>query len=218
MRGYSASAVRELFREIARVVIGAVSTHAYVTLFVVIAIEEAGVPLPVPGDLIIAYYGWRAKGDPYEVAQTILVCAAASTAGTQIPYWLARRFGRPVTRRITTWLDVDERRVEQLLGWVDRHGFRAVLVARLIPGFRVAVALVAGTARVPALPFAAGVFVAGTIYWTGWVLLGAVIGPHVADIVRPAYLRIFVIAIPLIFIALFAARLVWARRRRAMRS
>ena len=205
--------MRELLRDIARLVIGAVTAHAYVTLFFVIAIEEAGLPLPVPGDLIIAYYGWRAKGDPFEVAQTILVCAAASAAGTQVPYWLSRRFGRTVTRHVVKWLDIDEQRVEQLLGWVDRQGFRAVLAARLIPGFRVAVALVAGTARVPAIPFAAGVFVAGIIYWSAWVLLGAVIGPHVADVVRPAYLRIFVIAIPVVVVALFVGRLLWARRR-----
>ncbi|HKW77596.1 MAG TPA: DedA family protein [Candidatus Limnocylindria bacterium] len=209
--------MRELIAEIARGLLAAVTAHAYVTLFFAIAVEEAGVPLPVPGDLIIAYYGWRAAGDPSEVVRTILTCAAASTAGTQVPYWLARRFGRSVTERLTGWLDIDMRRVEQLLGWVDRHGFYAVLGARLVPGFRVAVALVAGTARVPPLPFAAGIFVAGAIYWTLWVLIGATIGPHVADVIRPAYRPIFLLGIPLVVIAAFVGRLLWARSRRSTR-
>jgi membrane-associated protein len=210
--------VRELLREIARLVVGAVTAHAYLTLFLVIAIEEAGVPIPVPGDLVIAYYGWRAAGDPFEIARTILTCAAASMVGTQIPYWLARRFGSRVVDKMVFWLDLDPTHIATLLTWVERHGFWAVLAARVIPGFRAAVSLVAGTARVPAPAFAGAVFVAGAIYWTLWVLIGAALGPRVVDVVRPAYLRIFVIAIPLIFVALFAARLVWARRRRAARS
>src|SRR3954464_4128317 len=161
--------MREWLADLANTLPAAGVAHAYITLFVAIAVEEAGVPLPFPGDLVIAYYGWRAGGDPIEIAKTILTCAVASTAGTQVPYWLSRRFGLGVTERVAGWLDIDMERVEQLLGWVDRHGFAAVVLARLIPGLRVAASLVAGTARVPPLAFAAAVFVAGLLYWTGWV-------------------------------------------------
>jgi membrane protein DedA with SNARE-associated domain len=172
----------------------------------------------VPGDLVIAFYGWRAGGDPFEIAQTILVCAAASTAGTQIPYWLSRRFGPTVTERAAYWLDVDMHRIEQLFRWIDRHRFGAVVVARLIPGFRVAVSLVAGTARVPPLDFAAGVFVAGAIYWTLWVMLGVIVGPHVEDQVSEAYLRIIVIAIPVVFVLALLLRVIVVSHRRRRRT
>jgi len=210
--------MREALGDLARVILAAAVAHVYVVLFFTIAIEETGVPLPIPGDLVIAYYGWRAGGDPWEIAQTILVCAAASTAGTQIPYWLSRRFGRTVTERAAYWLDVDMDRVERLLGWIDRPGFVAVIAARLLPGFRVAVSLVAGTARVPPADFAAGVFVAGAIYWTLWVMLGVVVGPHVEDLVSPAYVRIIVIAIPLFFVLAFLLRTIAVSRRRARRT
>src|SRR6266480_4775948 len=103
--------MREWLGDLTRTVLAAVASHAYLTLFVAISIEEAGIPLPVPGDLVIAYYGWRAGGDPLEIAKTILVCALASTAGAQAPYWLARKFGRRVTERAAGWLDVDVERV-----------------------------------------------------------------------------------------------------------
>jgi membrane protein DedA with SNARE-associated domain len=206
--------VRDFIRGLAQTILAAATTHAYFTLLITIAIEEAGVPLPVPGDLVIAFYGWRAGGDAIEIAKTILVCAAASTIGTQAPYWIARRWGRPVTERVAFWLDIDITKIDQLLVWIDRHGFRAVLMARLIPGLRVTVSFVAGTARVPPLQFAGGVFVAATIYWTLWVLLGAALGPEVARTLRPAYLRVIVIAIPVVVVGLFVTRLVIAQRRR----
>ncbi|HUQ42496.1 MAG TPA: DedA family protein [Candidatus Limnocylindrales bacterium] len=207
--------MRELVGDIVRTLFAAVVAHQYVTLFLTIAVEEAGVPLPVPGDLLIAYFGSRATGDPIELAQVILVCALASTAGTQAPYWLARRFGQRITDGFTYWLDIDKKAVERLYERIDRHGFRDVLIGRLIPGLRVAVSVVAGTAGVPVTQFAGGVFVAALIYWTGWVLLGALVGPHVTDVLSPAYLRVIVLAIPVIVVALFAIRVFIAARRRS---
>ena len=105
--------MRDLIRELTQTILAAVTTHAYFTLLITIAIEEAGVPLPVPGDLVIAFYGWRAAGDPIEIVRTILVCASASTIGTQAPYWIARRWGRPVTERLAFWLDIDMTKVDR---------------------------------------------------------------------------------------------------------
>jgi membrane protein DedA with SNARE-associated domain len=203
--------------DIARALLAAATAHAYLVLFLAISVEEAGIPLPIPGDLIIAYYGWRAAGDPFEIARTILTCAAASTAGTQAPYWLARRFGRPVTAKVEFWLDIDPEKVDRFFARFGRHGFRTVLIGRLIPGLRVAVSVVAGTAGVRVFPFAAGVFVAAAIYWTIWVMLGALLGPKVVEVLSPAYLRIIIIAIPVVFVIAFITRAMIAARRRARR-
>ena len=205
----------ELFTTLLQDMLAVLREHQYVTLFFVIAIEEAGVPLPIPGDLIIAYYGWRAAGDPLELAQVILVCALASTAGTLVPYALAIRFGRGIATRVAGWLDIDESRVDELMRRVERYGFRGVLVGRLIPGLRLAVSLVAGTAHLPVARFSPAVFFAAAIYWTGWVLLGAIVGPRIADVVSPAYLGLVVILVPIAVVAVFVTRLVWTRRRRA---
>lgn len=205
----------EPFASFVQQALGLVREHQYIALFFLIAIEEAGLPLPAPGDLIIAYYGWRAGGDPYEIAQVILTCALASTAGTLAPYAAARRWGDRIARKFGEWLDVDQKRIDAVEDRVDRHGFSAVLVVRLIPGLRVAASLVGGTARVPVRVFSSAVFVAAAVYWTAWVLLGAIVGPRIEDVVSPTYLRVIVIAVPFVTIAALVGRVVYARRRRA---
>jgi membrane protein DedA with SNARE-associated domain len=147
----------------------------------------------------------------------ILICATASTTGTLLPFLVARRWGLPVVHRFAGWLDFDLRHVDEWIERVNRLGFRAVVIGRLIPGLRVAMSVVAGTAHVPVLHFSAGVFVAATIYWTGWVLLGALVGPQVDQLIEP-YVGSFAIAIPLVFIALFLVRLLIARRRKRLRG
>ena len=188
------------------------AAHEFITLYLIIAIEEAGIPLPAPGDLVIAFYGYRARDDPLEIARVIFTCAAASTTGTLLPYFIARRWGLPVAHRFAGWLDVDVRSVDEWIDRVHRYGFRGVLVGRLIPGLRVAMSLVAGTAEVPVWRFSSGVFVAASLYWTGWVLLGALIGPRVDDLIEP-YVGYIAIGIPIVFIGLFLLRLVVVRRR-----
>lgn len=178
-----------------------------------ISIEEAGIPLPAPGDLVIAFYGYRARDDALELARVILTCAAASTTGTLLPYFIARRWGLPVAHRVAGWLDVDMHSVDAWIERVHRYGFRGVLIGRLIPGLRVAMSLVAGTAEVPIWRFSAGVFAAATLYWTGWVFLGALVGPQIDDLIEP-YVGYIAIGIPLVVITLFVGRAILVRRKK----
>ena len=199
-------------RDAVRWLFAAVLAHQYVVLFFVVAIEEAGVPLPAPTDVVIAFYGYRARGDLPELAQVVLICALASTAGTLVPYSLARRFGVPVAHKLARWVDVDPVQVDIWSERIHRHGFRAVLIGRLVPGARVVMSLVAGTANVPVRQFSPAVFTAALVYWTFWVTVGATLGPTFRRIVDP-YIEYVLIGLPLVVIGFFVFRIVRARRR-----
>lgn len=191
--------------------------HQYVLLFFVVAIEEAGIPLPAPTDVVIAYYGYRARGDLPELAQVVLVCALASTAGTLVPYYLARRFGPTVAHRLAMWIDVDPLQVDRWTERIHRRGFIAVLLGRLVPGARVVMSLVAGTARVPVYQFSSAVFIAACLYWIFWVTVGVALGPTLRFIIGP-YIAYAVVALPVLVITVFVYRHLRARRRWASRS
>src|SRR5207244_12595057 len=95
-----------VIRDAIRLLFLAIIEHQYVVLFGVVAIEEAGVPLPAPTDVVIAFYGFRARGHLPDLAEVVLVCALASTVGTLVPYFLARCFGPTVAHRLAIWVDV----------------------------------------------------------------------------------------------------------------
>jgi membrane protein DedA with SNARE-associated domain len=206
-----------VIRDAIRVVFLLVLEHQFVLLFVIVAIEEAGIPLPAPTDVVIAFYGYRARGNLPELAQVVLICALASTAGTLIPYVLARRFGSPVAHRLARWIDVDPVQVDRWTERIHRRGFVAVLVGRLVPGARVVMSLIAGTARVPVYEFSPAVFIAASIYWTFWVTVGVALGPTFRRIVGP-YLTYVVIVLPVLVITFFVYRHLRARRRWAAQA
>ena len=204
-----------LFRESIGAVLFIVGQHQYLALFGIVAIEEAGVPLPAPSDLVIMFYGDRARGDPLSLAQVVLVVALASTAGTLIPYVITRRFGDTAAHKLAEWIDVDPKQVDIWEERIAKRGFIAIFLGRLIPGLRVAMSLIGGTAKVPLHEFSAAVFLAGLIYWSFWTLLGAFFGPTVRRLIPQAYIEYVVIGIPVVFIAFFIYRFVRGRRRRA---
>jgi membrane protein DedA with SNARE-associated domain len=119
-----------------------------------------------------------------------------------------------VAHRFAGWLDFDLRAVDRWIERVHRYGFRAVVVGRLIPGLRVTMSVIAGTAKVPLPQFASGVFVAATIYWTLWTLLGVFVGPQVDQLIEP-YVGYVALGIPVVFIGLFVMRVIQVRRRRS---
>ena len=204
-----------LFRQGIGAVLVIMGEHQYLALFAIVAVEEAGVPLPAPSDLVIMFYGDRARGDPLSLVQVILVCAAASTAGTLVPYLLTRRFGDAAAHKFAEWMDVEPSKVDTWEARIAKHGFIAIFVGRLIPGLRVAMSLIGGTAKVPLHEFSAAVFLAGIIYWTFWTLLGAFFGPAVRRLIPQAYIEYVVIGIPVVVIGFFIFRFVRGRRRRA---
>jgi membrane protein DedA with SNARE-associated domain len=206
-----------VIRDAIRLLFLAVLEHQYVLLFFVVAIEEAGIPLPAPTDVVIAYYGYRARGDFPELAQVVLLCALASTAGTLVPYFLARRFGPTIAHRLASWIDVDPAHVDVWTERIHRRGFTAVFLGRLVPGARVVMSLIAGTSRVPVHQFSPAVFLAACVYWTFWVTVGVALGPTFRLIVGP-YIAYVVIGLPVLVITFFVYRHLRARRKWAARA
>jgi membrane protein DedA with SNARE-associated domain len=204
-----------IFREGIAAVLLIVAQHQYLALFGIVATEEAGVPLPAPSDLVIMFYGNRARSDLGSLALVVLTCAAASTFGTLIPYLVTRKYGDAAATKLAQWMDVDPKQVGEWETRIAKRGFIAIFIGRLIPGLRVAMSLIGGTARVPLHQFSAGVFAAALIYWSFWTGIGALFGPTVDRLIPRPYITYVVIGIPVIFIGFFILRYVRGRRRRA---
>jgi membrane protein DedA with SNARE-associated domain len=207
-----------IFREGINAVLVIVGQHEYLALFGIVATEEAGIPLPAPSDLVIMFYGDRARGDVVSLILVVLTCAAASTFGTLIPYAITRKYGDAAAHRIARWIDVEQTKVDEWEERIARRGFIAIFIGRLIPGLRVAMSLIGGTAKVPLLEFSGGVFLAGIIYWSFWTALGALFGPVVRRLIPRAYIEYVVIGIPVVVIGYLLFRYIRGRRRHARES
>jgi len=148
----------------------------YEGLFLVILIEEAGVPLPLPGDLFIAAMGFLAHSQRASFAPTAAVVTSATALGATALYLFSRHAGRPFIVRVARRLGYSEEREVRLEAWLARRGTLAVVGGRLVPGLRIVMTVVAGALRLRQGTFVAGTCIAGLIWATLYFWLGYLLG------------------------------------------
>ena len=171
--------------------------------FLLLFIEECGVPLPVPGDLLVALLG---RGVHNIAAGVVLLgtLLAAVLAGSSLLYAISARLGhRLLGSRFAPLLDLEPDRVERLDRWFRDWGLLAVVVGRWIPGFRVGTTIVAATFDVPYPVFILGVAIHSVLWISLFLYLGALLrrrllpllaAHHQFDAIAPAVLGVAVLA------------------------
>jgi membrane protein DedA with SNARE-associated domain len=168
---------------------GFLDRHALAAAAIVVAVEEAGVPLPMlPGDLVMLLLGVRARQGQVALWQALLVLEAATVAGGTVLYVLCRRFGRGFVARYGRYLHLTPARLARAERWIERHGVLAVAGARLVPGLRIASAVGCGVLGVPARVFLPGLALGGFLYLLLYTLLGYYAGPAALGLVERVHL------------------------------
>jgi membrane protein DedA with SNARE-associated domain len=165
----------ESFADLRDTLMALLQLHQYKAIAVLIGVEEAGLPLPLPGDLAIVFMGTQVSAGKASPIPIVLVTAGSATTGASALYWIARLLGTRIVERYGRWLHLTAERQERVERWFARHGAAVIIVGRLIPGLRIAVAVAAGVARVRFSRFviytAISALIWGTIYTTiGWVI------------------------------------------------
>lgn len=163
---------------LSRAILALVTAHQYPGLFFFLLIEEAGVPLPLPGDTLIVYAGVRSRGGETIAALAILLVTVAATLGSSSLYWLARRGGRPALARYGRFLHLHAERVDRMEARFRRWGIWAIILGRLIPGLRTPTSVMAGLFRVPYRVFAPCTAFSALLWTLCYFYLGALLEPQ----------------------------------------
>jgi membrane protein DedA with SNARE-associated domain len=171
-------------------------------LLLLLAIEESGIPVPVPGDVVMMYAGFRVHRGLMVWYQVLLVGVLATLIGSCILYHIGRRGGRPLLKRYGRYLHLNDSRQQRIERWLDRYGGLAVFVGRLIPGLRCGSSFVAGTFGVPYPVFVVATAASATVWWGSFIFLGSRIGTWVAPIVEAHPKTLFVFLGMLVFSSL----------------
>jgi membrane protein DedA with SNARE-associated domain len=210
--------VPEDLTHIGSLVLGLLNRFGAVACLALLYIEESGIPLPVPGDFYVAFMGRLNAGSLPHLLLAWLGIIAVVVAGSTNLYWLSRRWGpamlrHPLAGRL---LHVNERQLERARAWFGRWGVLAIIFGRHIPGFRIAITVIAGIMGVPYRVFAPSVAISTGIWAAVGLWLGATLGQSIGHVLSAnpwIYLVVFAAAILLIAAALVRAWRRWGYRR-----
>ena len=150
--------------------LGLIARYGYLIVFFGVMMESAGVPLP--GETVLLLSGALAHRGVLDFGAVLVVGALGAVIGDQIGYWAGRLGGRPFVLRWGRYVFVTPERLGRAEAFFDRHGGKAVFLARFVTGLRVFGALVAGTSSMPWGRFALYNALGGTIWAAAAVSLG----------------------------------------------
>jgi membrane protein DedA with SNARE-associated domain len=142
-----------------------IGSFGYWAVFLLVAIESLGIPLPGETALILAgvYAGHTHRLDPWVIFG---VAAAAAIIGDNIGYWLGAKGGYPLARRYGSKVRLDERKLKTARYLFDRHGRKVVFFGRFVSVLRTYAAFLAGVSRMDWWRFVLA-NAAGGILWAG---------------------------------------------------
>lgn len=149
-------------------------------------VKEAGVPIPIPGDLLVIGAGVATAGDPTAAIAVLLMILVAGYVGGGVQFVVARGALRRPLISLLTRFGVSEARIEALADRLRRGGARGVAIARATPGVRVPAIAASGVAALPMRSFAPGLVAGNTLFVGAHFLLGFAVGLPAVALIQSA--------------------------------
>jgi len=183
--------------------------HGLILLFVLVAMESAGVPLP--GETALVAAAILAERGHYSLVAVIVVAAAAAIAGDNAGYWIGRKGGRALLRRTPIVRGYFERALPPSERFFRRHGAKTVFLGRFVAILRVTAAWLAGISHMQWWRFLLWNATGGIV----WAALVAVVAYRFGDAAAEAISRYGLVgaaAVLVVGVIAFVALKVWRNR------
>jgi len=181
-------------------------------------VKEAGLPIPIPGDLLVLAAGVAAASNGSAAPLQLAAILAVGFLGGSLQFLLVRGALRRPLLALVARVGVSRDRLDRLADWLRRRGARGVAVARATPGLRIGAVTASGLAALPYPSFLAGLVVGNGVFVGGHFALGYVIGAPALELIRflggAAVGVVVVVGLAL----LGAIGWAWLRRRRRSRA
>ena len=158
--------------------IDAHSQLALLLMFVLLALESFG--LPLPGETALIACAVLASQGALPHAWVIVVAILAAVIGDNLGYWVARRGGRQLLYRYRLTHRYAEQYLPRGERFFARHGGKAVFLGRFVAVLRVTAAWCAGLSRMHWWRFLAWNAAGGIVWATGVGLIAYYLGDAAA--------------------------------------
>ena len=192
----------------------------YVVIFLLILVQECGVPFPVlPSEVVLLGGGFLAYEGKISLVVAGAVAMMATLIGNSVLYYVGRRFGRAALDRYGKYINLRPERVDRIEAWVERSGTPILFYGPLVPILRAYVPALAGMFGV-GFRLYISVLVGAAFLWSfGLLIIGQVLGDSWLDAVhflRHNLLVGLLLGVAGIVAALMALR--WRRSKERLRD
>ena len=88
--------------------------YGYLAIFILIFLQEIGVPNPIPNELVLLFSGYLSFAGVLNFPTVILVAALADFAGTNILYFVFLFFGAYIIKNKPGWFPISQKKIDKM--------------------------------------------------------------------------------------------------------
>jgi membrane-associated protein len=187
-----------------------ISVGYFIVLAAVMAERSIFIGLIVPGDVILALGGVYASQGRMSLAAVIVIGTLAAIVGESIGYWLGRKYGKRLIRRIPLVNRLQDQ-LENSQEYFKRHGGKTVAIGRYATAAGAFIPFTAGAGRMPYRRFLLFDIPAIIVWATVISIIGYVFGNNLDRVDK--ILSRFGYGVLALIVLFFAGRYLMKRRR-----
>ena len=161
-----------------------VARHTFTTICLAVLLEELGVPMPIPTDILIIFAGAAGARSLPSLALWFLALSAVSALGSSGLYLVVRLGGRPLVERFGRYIHLGPTQLARAESLLARGGWFGIAAGRAIPGLRYVTVIACGLLRIPYGRYITAHIAGSSIYIIVFLALGSIFGPVIAEQIR----------------------------------
>ncbi len=192
--------------------------YGLVAVFSIMLIKTIGVPIPIPGDLIILTAAVRVAQGKLVGWQVFFAILVALLLGGLIQFILARGPGRGLLYRFGRYVGLTQPRIDAAAEKIKRGGVPGLAVSILVPGVRGAAIVASGLAALPLRRFLLGLTLGSLLFLSLHFFLGYLGGSALFELGRVFPLSTSIPLVIALLVVVYALWVVTVRRQKAARA
>jgi membrane protein DedA with SNARE-associated domain len=186
-----------------------ITKYGYVAIFLLVFLQELGVPNPVTNEFVLLFSGYLAFSGVLNLWLVFLTAVSADCIGTTILYSVFYLFGEYIMDHRPRWFPVSPEHIDRIARKISERQQWGIYLARLIPFARGYASVAAGILAIRPKIFIPAVIVSAITWSGGYVIAGKFLGPYWEQVAtRIGGVEMVVLLATLIVIAILVRRAV----------
>lgn len=152
--------------------------YGYYILFLLVFLQEVGVPSPLPNELLLLFSGYMAYCGKLNLFYAILSAFAGDVLGSAILFTLFYFFGKQIMKKKPRWIPVSEAKLNNLSTKLQKMGATGIFLGRLSPFIRGYVSVLSGLMNFQPRKYVLIMATTAPLWASFYIASGFLLGPY----------------------------------------
>ncbi len=154
-----------------------ITRYGYLAIFVLVFLQEIGMPNPIPNELVIIFSGYLSFKGLLYLPFVIFTVISADFIGTNILYVIFYKVGIYIMQKKPKWIPISATMIDRLSRKISEGGQINIFIFRITPFTRGYTSVITGLLRIKPRIFLPIALISASVWATIYSLIGYFIGP-----------------------------------------